>query len=1811
MRLKVHLGLVLSAIWLVVGCAGGSGSSVTLDISQDSSGKADLVVEDDSGTDDGTGAETRTEIKQSCSVDDECLPPGSCQTGSCVEGTCVFEVVAGKGCDDGDLCTTEDSCLESGECAGTAVECGDDDLCNGEESCDPATGECVAGQALEVDDGVACSVDGCDPATGEVTHTPDDSACADENPCTADLCSLETGCSNDITVGAQCNDDDLCSVDDSCQDDGTCAGAAKVCDDGLACNGVESCDAETGDCVADVPPEVDDGVECTDDTCDDETGEVFHQPNNVLCDDENPCTQDSCDPVEGCLNVAMVGAGCDDGDLCTASDQCTDTGVCEGQAVVCDDQLFCNGQEVCNPETGLCLQGIPPTLSDGVDCTVDSCDEATGAVVHTRNDDLCDDQNPCTVDLCSPTVGCSNLAVLSQSCNDSDPCTVQDQCTATGECVGTPKVCDDQSFCNGLEVCDSVTGNCVATLVPDVDDDIECTIDGCNDATDEVTHTPDSTVCQDNNPCTQDSCDPEAGCVHVTNQGALCDDSDPCTTGDVCDFEGKCSGVPRECADDLFCNGVEVCDGGTGECVPGTPLVLDDEIACTLDGCDEDLDTIVHVPDNTECDDGDICTADVCHETTGCSNGVVVNKPCNDGDLCTTEDACSDSGICVGTTKACNDGLFCNGEESCDSSTGDCLDGAAPVVDDGIGCTQDSCNEDTDTVLHEADSTWCDDGNICTADVCVAGLGCRNNAVVGKPCDDGSACTVNDQCSDQGLCQGFSEDCDDGAYCNGIETCDSLTGDCLPGPAPIVDDGVSCTSDSCDEVDDEVHHLPDDAQCNDSNPCTLDVCDVLLGCTHTPLTGQSCDDADLCTFGDACGDDGVCAGVQVGCADPFFCDGEEFCDPATGDCTVGFVPQDNVDDGIDCTNDYCDEELDAIVHEADHFFCDDGNVCTSNTCNVEAGCVNPPLSGPPCDDGDVCTTGDVCVFGSCVPGEYICGEICGNGVDDNNNGAVDCADTGCRFDETCLGESCWNPFVVTETPVTADDSHLLLSFTGDTRLSADDHEASCHTGTQQAPDDVYRLVLDVEAQVTATFDFDTDYWYPALSLFDGNCGAGNEIGCDYTTSPGGPAVISQLLAPGTYFFVVDAAYTTDEYSYWIEFEITVPSTTETDCSDGIDNDVNGSTDCCDAACTGDPACLMEGNCGDLMDNDCDGAVDCCDEDCNGDSQCAAESDCTDGVDNDCDGLFDCDDADCLVDDVCMGESCDNPFLVNDGLAIGPEQDGVVFTLTGDTTGRESDLSGSCDSATAQAADEAWEFVLSQEAYVTISYDFTESYNYPALVLFSGACSPAGEMACDFTKSGGGPAVFEGVLNAGVYYIGADAAYTSDDGPYTIELVAAMITATETGCGDGFDNDQDGWLDCCDSDCDSAAECQTETNCSDGLDNDCDGAFDCCDVNCKSQELCTAEVGCNDGVDNDCDGKKDCLDTDCSSLQICTGESCLNPLLVNDGVSIGAMDDGAIFNYNGTTTGSQASYTTNCAAGSAGAPDNVYSFTLDVVAQVTMTQSFGSAYDYPTMYLYGTTCVPASQIRCNNGGYAKAAVIQEVLDPGTYYAVFDASYDYMDGPYSGQFTIMIPTEAETVCDDGVDNDLDEFFDCCDSDCDGAIQCGAETQCNDDVDNDCDGTTDCEDSDCNGDSACAGESCVQPLSVNGGDTIFAADLGSVFTYSGTLLDTVDYYQSACQSYVNGGGDRVYMMDLGVEAAIHVELTQDLGNDVPVLLLYDGQCVPGSELVCDKPSSGGVAAVVDHTLPAGVYYVVVDCGDWDGQCGGYGLSISVLAP
>ncbi len=123
---------------------------------------------------------------------------------------------------------------------------------------------------------------------------------------------------------------------------------------------------------------------------------------------------------------------------------------------------------------------------------------------------------------------------------------------------------------------------------------------------------------------------------------------------------------------------------------------------------------------------------------------------------------------------------------------------------------------------------------------------------------------------------------------------------------------------------------------------------LLIGCALlAALIGCGDDDS---AGGDASTDGGACESASQ-CSDGVFCNGVERC--LDGFCTSGFAPE--IDDGIACTVDSCDEEADAIVHDdASCVFDGDGDGADDDVDNC------PDVSNPDQLDTDMDGMGDAC-----------------------------------------------------------------------------------------------------------------------------------------------------------------------------------------------------------------------------------------------------------------------------------------------------------------------------------------------------------------------------------------------------------------------------------------------------------------------------------------------------------------------------------------------------------------------------------------------------------------------------------------------------------------------------------------------------------------------------------------------------------------------------------------------------------------------------------------------------------------------------------
>ena len=191
----------------------------------------------------------------------ECNDGNTCTTDGCADGGCVYVPIPGLSCDDGLICTTEDECNEVGEC------------------------EERPSHALTMDN-------------ADLENVPP-----------------TDGCIFILQDGTPCDDDQLCTQSDAC-DEGTCKGVPIQCEEPL-CQTSLGCSEESGECLYESKPN---GFDCDDnslcslqDTCND--GKCIGL-STLVCNDGNACTLDECNPQVGCVSTPLTSP-CDDLNECT------------------------------------------------------------------------------------------------------------------------------------------------------------------------------------------------------------------------------------------------------------------------------------------------------------------------------------------------------------------------------------------------------------------------------------------------------------------------------------------------------------------------------------------------------------------------------------------------------------------------------------------------------------------------------------------------------------------------------------------------------------------------------------------------------------------------------------------------------------------------------------------------------------------------------------------------------------------------------------------------------------------------------------------------------------------------------------------------------------------------------------------------------------------------------------------------------------------------------------------------------------------------------------------------------------------------------------------------------------------------------------------------------------------------------------------------------------------------------------------------------------------------------------------------------
>ncbi len=260
-------------------------------------------------------------------------------------------------------------------------------------------------------------------------------------------------------------------------------------------------------------------------------------------------------------------------------------------------------------------------------------------------------------------------------------------------------------------------------------------------------------------------------------------------------------------------------------------------------------------------------------------------------------------------------------------------------------------------------------------------------------------------------------------------------------------------------------------------------------------------------------------------------------------------------------------------------------------------------------------------------------ELCTDGVDNNGDGAVDCADPACTGQGSCPVSPCEDySYLFCNGTVTSTTKNGIAGFTSYSCMAQ---------GTETGAEVAYQLAMapGTVVQITMTpLDQDLD-----IFLVSGDRNSCSSAAClQYSANDALAAETMSVTVGETPVYLV-----VESYRYPGRYSLTTTCVFPPEnCTNSIDDDGDDDIDCADSDCASLPVCqspTQEFWCDDDLDNDEDGLTDCDDPDCASDAACAGlvELACADQLDNDGDGWADCFDPDCAESIACKKKDTAN------------------------------------------------------------------------------------------------------------------------------------------------------------------------------------------------------------------------------------------------------------------------------------------------------------------------------------------------------------------------------------------------------------------------------------------------------------------------------------------------------------------------------------------------------------------------------------------
>jgi hypothetical protein len=548
----------------------------------------------------------------------------------------------------------------------------------------------------------------------------------------------------------------------------------------------------------------------------------------------------------------------------------------------------------------------------------------------------------------------------------------------------------------------------------------------------------------------------------------------------------------------------------------------------------------------------------------------------------------------------------CNDDPACAVDREDCDDGADNDDDGDIDCADADCAEDP--ACDEEVETICDDNLDNDGD----------NAI---DCGD-------EDCRADPACAPTETQCTDGQDNDGDNAIDCLDTDCRLDPAcreteTVCDDGqdndsdnaIDCADDDCanapacretncaDDVDNDDDDLTDcaDPDCAADANCMVDLCDAATPIdAEGSFTGTTSGEGQYTAGGD-CDRRGtgpealfvltvdattpVCIDtegssydtvlyVRTICSDT---ESQEVCNDDAFDQGLGTrsLVEFQATAGTEYTV-FLDAYFSGGAYTLNVQFapCSEAVACADGLDNDNDGDVD--CADSDCDGSEDCTeTGDECSDGDDNDGDDLVdcadadcegnenctetGAECSDNDDNDGDDLIDCADPDCADQPACEGAQC-----MAATPI--DGPGLL---TGDSTDFESNFSSTCGGNGNEA---IY--TLSVDADTTVCLDTDNSAFDTVLYVRTACEDADSQVECDDDDGEGTRSQLEFEAAAGTEYTVfVDGFTTGGEYRLRVRHESCATAIPDEVCDSGQDDDLDGQTDCDDSDCADDPVCL--------------------------------------------------------------------------------------------------------------------------------------------------------------------------------------------------------------------------------------------------------------------------------------------------------------------------------------------------------------------------------------------------------------------------------------------------------------------------------------------------------------------------------------------------------------------------------------------------------------------------------------------------------------